>query len=138
MQQLRQQREDKRALGLEARKSAYRVVIDCGFEDNMNVKEQRSLARQLFELYTENRRAKHPVQLYFAGLYPVLKAFLNNFNYDKWPVHLDDRRFDEIEGLANFVYLSPDGEEVLEEIKPEEVYVIGGLVDKYVIARLLG
>lgn len=32
---------------------------------------------------------------------------------------------------ANIVYLSPDGEEELKEIREDEVYVIGGLVDRY-------
>jgi len=65
----------------------------------MNIKEERSLARWIFELYTENRRVKYPMKLYLTNLYPQLEEFLKDFNYDKWPIMTDKRPFHEIQEL---------------------------------------
>ncbi|CAD8175557.1 unnamed protein product [Paramecium pentaurelia] len=128
-------RNQKKENGIKSLQSPFKIIIDCGFEDNMSDKEQRSLARQLSELYTENRRMDVPLKLYVTNIYPILHKYLEQYNYKQWQLLSDERLFTDIEEFqqANIVYLSPDGEEELQEIKEDEVYVIGGLVDRVIL-----
>lgn len=38
---------------------------------------------------------------------------------------------------CNFVYLTPDADEALEEVRNDEIYIVGGLVDKFFIINNL-
>ena len=93
------------------------------------------------------------VDLTFAGWRGVVAAHAaDHFNADRWSeVRKDPRDVEDIfmrggdgggdgvdgvdgppEGgapTAKVVYLSPDAEEVLEDVEPGTVYVIGGIVD---------
>ncbi|CAD8107570.1 unnamed protein product [Paramecium sonneborni] len=128
-------RNQKRENGIKSLQSPFKIIIDCGFEENMSDKEQRSLARQISELYTENRKIDGPLKIYVTNIYPILHKYLEQYHYKQWSLISDERLFTEIEELqlANIVYLSPDSEEELLEIKEDEIYVIGGLVDKVII-----
>ncbi|CAD8188728.1 unnamed protein product [Paramecium octaurelia] len=128
-------RNQKKENGMKSLQSPFRIIIDCGFEDNMSDKEQRSLARQLSELYTENRKTDVPLKLYVTNIYPTLHKYLEQYHYKQWQLVSDEKLFTDIDEFqqANIVYLSPDGEEELQEIKEDEVYVIGGLVDRVII-----
>ena len=86
-------------------------------------------------LYSENRKLKFPIKIFITNIYPTLEKWLQVFNYEKWPITASKEPFYEIEELkgSNFVYLTPDAEEEIQEIKEDEVYIIGGLVDKYYI-----
>ncbi|CAD8108059.1 unnamed protein product [Paramecium sonneborni] len=128
-------RNQRRENGIKSLQSPFKIIIDCGFEENMSDKEQRSLARQISELYQENRKLDIPLKLYVTNIYPILHKYLEQYHYKQWQLISDERLFIDIEEFkqANIVYLSPDGEEELQEIKEDEVYVIGGLVDRVIM-----
>lgn len=110
--------------GKQAQLSKYTVVIDCAYQHLMDERETKSLSRQIQELYSINRhQMKEPVRIVVTSEYEEMKL-------DKG---MDVGRtaepfYEHLEG--KFVYLTPDAEEELEEVREDEIYVVGGLVDK--------
>lgn len=52
--------------------------------------------------------------------------------YDRWIIEKEDRSYIEAFEVQkeNLVYLTADSENVLDELDPKAIYVIGGLVDR--------
>ena len=69
-----------------------------------------------------------------------LMNILNKNDADKWKVHYHDEPFYLIDDLIKlkkeFVYLSPDAEEELNDVSEDKIYIIGGIVDRTVIQNL--
>ncbi|RPA79127.1 hypothetical protein BJ508DRAFT_144019 [Ascobolus immersus RN42] len=106
-------------------------LLDCSFDDKMLQKEINSLASQIIRIYSENRKAVHPVQLmltsYGGRLEEKFDVQLNGqrkgwkhftFTSDPYPVN------------ENTVYLTTEGTESLTTLEPNTTYVIGGIVDR--------
>ncbi|KAJ3405466.1 tRNA (guanine(9)-N(1))-methyltransferase [Chytridiales sp. JEL 0842] len=128
----------KKRIKLEDQKpSNMRVVVDCEFEDYMNIKEVQSTATQLSHCYSKNRFSPNPVQLSFTSLGPQLQKSMSEQHkeYRNWKVNLEEKSYLEVfggspEGKEEIVYLSADSENVINELDEGKVYVIGGIVDK--------
>lgn len=110
-----------------------RVCIDLQFEALMNDKELTHLASQLSRTYGANKKASKPCQLTFSSLksdsktYKICSSKCDGFaNYF---VNQSEKPVDELFEKESIVYLTPDSDQVLEEIDVSSVYVIGGLVD---------
>ncbi len=110
-----------------------RVAIDLSYGDRMSAKEQASLARQLTRCWGANRRAAAPCGLHLTGLGSCPAACLptnaGRPDHLSWKVGAHDGDVTEAFPLHDLVFLSPDASEVLTELDPSKVYVIGGLVD---------
>lgn len=52
--------------------------------------------------------------------------------YDKWLIEKEDRSYVEAlqDQKESLVYLTADSENVLDELDPKSIYIIGGLVDR--------
>ena len=126
--------EEAKAKKTEALRSPYSVVLDLEFVDLMTEKESRSMAKQLTYCYSANIKAAVPLCLYFTGLDgEVGEALLKSCpGYKNWAVHHKNGSY--LDALAerkgDLVYLTADSEHELTEFKPNEVYIIGGIVDK--------
>ena len=126
--------EEAKAKKTEALRSPYSVVLDLEFGDLMTEKESRSMAKQLTYCYSANIKAAVPLCLYFTGLDgEVGEALLKSCpGYKNWAVHHKNGSY--LDALAerkgDLVYLTADSEHELTEFKPNEVYIIGGIVDK--------
>jgi tRNA (guanine9-N1)-methyltransferase len=100
----------------------------------MTEKESRSMAKQLTYCYSANTKAAVPLCLYFTGLDgEVGEALLKSSpGYKNWAVrHEEGSYLDALaERKGDLVYLTADSEHELTEFKPNEVYIIGGIVDK--------
>ena len=117
--------------------SNFIICFDLDYDIYMDKKEIKSLALQLSICYTLNKSNKTKINYYFTNIKQELKDELNKNNADKWRVHYDEKPFYLIEELINlkkeFIYLSPDAEEDLEDVYEDKIYIIGGLVDRQVI-----
>ena len=126
--------EEAKAKKTEALRSPYSVVLDLEFGDLMTEKESRSMAKQLTYCYSANTKAAVPLCLYFTGLDgEVGEALLKSSpGYKNWAVrHEEGSYLDALaERKGDLVYLTADSEHELTEFKPNEVYIIGGIVDK--------
>lgn len=114
----------------------FRVCIDLGWNAAMNDKELRSLAKQIAYSYSAVRKAvedgRDPLRLSVTGLDTRVEEVMSKHTagWEDWPILMTKKTLVETHAKADVVYLTHDAEEVLSELHPENVYVIGGIVDR--------
>ncbi|KAK1232103.1 tRNA (guanine(9)-N(1))-methyltransferase [Marasmius sp. AFHP31] len=125
-----------------------KVVVDLGFDEKMSEKEVSSLTSQLAYTYSGNRNASFPFELIYTSLsgrtHERLEA-MNDAAYKRWShtewwnegyeklwteatLSEDGSQTSNIKGKV--VYLTADSDEELAELKADEIYIIGGIVDR--------
>ncbi|KAJ7363245.1 tRNA methyltransferase 10 [Desmophyllum pertusum] len=78
--------------------SSLRVAIDLSFDDLMSDRDIHKLLKQVQRTYAINRRAMHPVQLYFTSFGGRSKTILEEIkcNYGNWDVHIKTEPYSDI------------------------------------------
>lgn len=111
------------------------LVIDMSLQNNYNLphRRKRSLQTEILNSISQNRQAKTPFQLHITGLDGKQFAGSNStFSSTLEPEapalvtaksHLDMFPHDRL------VYLSPDSNVDLMEFNPNDIYVVGGIID---------
>lgn len=113
-----------------------KVCVDVGWEGVMGEKEERSLARQLAYSYSAVRKAvergERPLALSVAGLGESVRRAMHftASGWEMWPFPVVEDALTKLHPARNVVYLTHDAEDVLEQLEPNDIYVIGGLVDR--------
>lgn len=115
----------------------FQVCVDCGWNEMMTEKEIRSLVKQIGYCYAAlSRWAKRDdgigVGLNVVGVSGILKEMVETSlpGAKEWPVNFSERSLLETFTHANLVYLTSDAETVLDRLESDQVYVIGGIVDR--------
>ncbi|XP_039946973.1 tRNA methyltransferase 10 homolog B [Hirundo rustica] len=125
---------------LEARAAGPRLCVDLGVGGSMTEKESGRLASQIRRLYGANRRAARPFWLClteFAAGTPIYEqCFRMNDGFAGYLMDTTPESYLDLFPLETIVYLTPDSENVLEDIDPDKVYVLGGLVDESIHKQL--
>ncbi|XP_057241916.1 tRNA methyltransferase 10 homolog B, partial [Malurus melanocephalus] len=125
---------------LEARTAGPRLCVDLGVGGSMTEKESGRLASQIRRLYGANRRAARPFWLYlteFTKGTPIYEqCFRMNDGFARYLMDTTPESYLDLFPLDAIVYLTPDSENVLEDIDPDKVYVLGGLVDESIHKQL--
>lgn len=86
--------------------------------------------KQILRVYTENRRAKSPMQLHLTSFDGRCKEEMSKHNgYQNWDIHFHSNNYLDVFEKEKLVYLTSESDNVLEELKDDDVYIIGGLVD---------
>ena len=120
--------------------SNFIICFDLNYNSYMDWKEQKSLVSQLSLCYSINKHNKKKINFYFTNMTKDLMDKLNKNGAENWKVHYHDSPFYSIEELIKlnkqFVYLTPDAEEDLEDVTDDKIYIIGGIVDRTVIKNL--
>nr|XP_022325299.1 tRNA methyltransferase 10 homolog B-like [Crassostrea virginica] len=117
-----------------------RICVDLSMENTMTTKERSKLAQQLCRLYGVNKKADVPAHVYFAGfdkngeLYQECIRKIDGF--EKYQVEMTAAPVSELFDVKDVIYLTPDAEDMLEELDKDKVYVIGGIVDESIIKNL--
>ena len=130
-------------------KTGMRVVIDCDFEHLMNGQGNKSMVRQIVDLYSINKESSNPFRVILYGVGKQIKEGLIKSNYENWigieiyfkedfpsfdkfieeVLYKDDKRsMNDIKN--NIYYLSADSENNIEDIDKNATYIIGGIVDR--------
>ena len=130
-------------------KKSLRVIIDCDFEHLMNEVSNKSMVRQIVDLYGINRRSQNPFRLILYGVGKQIKEGLKKSNYENWIgieiyfkedyptfekfiqeiLYKEDKRpLTEIKN--NIYYLTADSENNIQNIDNNATYIIGGIVDR--------
>ena len=106
-------------------------VIDCEFEDKMGDKDLKSLGQQLAYCYSLNKKQKQPLNIYFTGVENKLKQILNKANAQNWVVNIEQKQYLDIfkQKKEKLVYLTADSENLIHDLDPDMIYIIGGIVD---------
>ncbi|XP_010085465.1 PREDICTED: tRNA methyltransferase 10 homolog B, partial [Pterocles gutturalis] len=109
--------------------------------------ETSRLASQIRRLYGANRRAEKPFWLCLTGFWLCLTEFVvgsliyeecfrMNDGFSNYLMDTTHESYLDLFPLDAIVYLTPDSENVLEDIDPNKVYVLGGLVDETIHKKL--
>ncbi|AFZ79949.1 hypothetical protein BEWA_027980 [Theileria equi strain WA] len=139
-------RLDKKDLFINLCKGNATIVIDCEFEQYASEKEAKSLANQIMQSYGANKRADKPFNLIICGIEEgghLDDALGRISGTENWLCQLT---YESIESLLDkegpceegkesicgreLTYLSADATDVLESVDSNNVYVIGGIVDR--------
>ena len=125
---------------LQAYNSNFIICFDLNYNNYMDYKEQKSLVAQLSLCYGINKHNIKKINFYFTNMTQDLMHKLNKNGAEKWKVHFYVTPFyltDELIKLnKEFVYLTPDAEEDLEDVSEDKIYIVGGIVDRSVIKNL--
>lgn len=108
------------------------VAIDFDYDDLMHDKDIAKCAKQMLWVYTENRKSEMPIRLHFTSIKEnsrIEKALDRNDGYKNWDVKIRREPYYDLFDRNSIVYLSADSDNVLTELEPNAVYIIGGLVD---------
>ena len=130
-------------------KNGMKVIIDCDFEHLMNEQGNKSMVRQIVDLYSINKESSNPFRVILYGVGKQIKDGLEKSNYENWIgievyfkedfptfdkfieeiLYKDDKRpKDDIK--KNIFYLTADSENNIENIDNDATYIIGGIVDR--------
>ncbi|XP_056180044.1 LOW QUALITY PROTEIN: tRNA methyltransferase 10 homolog B-like [Falco biarmicus] len=125
---------------LQARRRGPRLCVDLGVADRMTEKETSRLASQIRRLYGANRRAKKPFWLclteFVVGSLIYKECLRMNDGFSSYLMDTTQESYLDLFPLDAIVYLTPDSDNVLEDIDPNKVYVLGGLVDESIHKKL--
>ena len=130
-------------------KNGMKVVIDCDFEHLMNEQGNKSMVRQIVDLYSINKESSNPFRVILYGVGKQIKEGLEKSSYKNWIgieiyfkedfptfdkfieeiLYKDDKRaMNDVKN--NIFYLSADSENNIENIDKNATYIIGGIVDR--------
>lgn len=111
----------------------FTVAIDLDFDDLMIDKDICKCAKQLLWVYTINRKSESRcLHLHYTGLKTggrLHQAMQRNDGYQNWDIKITEDSFLNVFKTEQIVYLTSDSDNVLTELDPNAVYIIGGLVD---------
>ena len=103
----------------EALTTGLRVAIDFSYGSLMDLKEQKSLGRQISRCWGANRRAANPLSIHLAGLDGCPATCLPEGDaHLRWKVHNIQTDVTEHFKQEELVFLSPDSPHVLQELDP--------------------
>ena len=119
-----------------ALESSFHIIFDFDYAIYMKDEHTRSLIRQLADCYGLNKRNKVKI-CYHLTNYNSIKTELFKMGGNYWHCKLYEDEFYKCESIINlnkqFVYLSPDADEEIDDVDDAHVYIVGGFVDKPVI-----
>ncbi|KAB0795254.1 hypothetical protein PPYR_12093 [Photinus pyralis] len=121
---------------IQAMQFGQKMVVDCGFGQNMTPRENANCAKQLMLLFAENRGSDDPFDLHYcntvrnSSLMNGLNKFITTM-YEPWfPLHLHEESYLDVFPKEQLVYLTPHCKDVLKTYSHDDIYIIGGIVDK--------
>lgn len=107
------------------------VVIDCGYDQDMNTIENKLCSKQLCYMFAENRLHKEPFNLHFCNfkrdtvLFNAFKKFIPTLDDPGFPVNVTEESYLDLFPKDKLVYLTPHCRTDLKEFNPDDIYIIG-------------
>ena len=136
-QKLRDEKKQLKENLKQALTSDFIIVFDLDFNSSMGFNEIKSLIIQLGYCYSINKKNKNKISFYLTNYDGFIKEELEKMGSKFWYCNFEKEQFYNIEKLIKlnkeFIYLTPDSNEELNEVSTDKIYIIGGLVDKPVI-----
>ncbi|KAJ8913626.1 hypothetical protein NQ315_013448 [Exocentrus adspersus] len=106
------------------------VCIDLSFDELMSDKDMAKTIKQILRVYTQNRRAKAPMQLHLTSFNGRSKEEMSRHHgYDNWNIYFHNEDYLELFPKEKLVYLSSESDNLITKLEEEKIYIIGGLVD---------
>lgn len=113
-----------------------KIAIDCSYGSFMTPQEASNAAKQFMLCFAENRTDDDPFDLHFCNASPesysikVLQKFIPKMYETAFPMNVHEESMTEVFPKERLVYLTPHCRTDLTEYNPEDIYIIGGMVDK--------
>ena len=111
--------------------SGIKLVFDLHYQPTMFDSELEILAKQLEETYYLMYKVKHPFMYHFTSFGGKVEELLKLKTCFKWHIHYSNKDLFECDKfeVKDMIYLTSDADDVIEDISPDKVYIIGGIVD---------
>ncbi|KAK4875793.1 hypothetical protein RN001_012215 [Aquatica leii] len=121
---------------IQAMQFGQKLVVDCGFYNEMTTRENTNCAKQLMLLFAENRMNDEPFDLHYCNISKeseLMKRLHKSIRtmYEPWfPLNLHEKSYLDLVPKDKLVYLTPHCRDVLKEFSHDDVYILGAIVDK--------
>ncbi|KAI0212383.1 RNA (guanine-9-)-methyltransferase domain-containing protein 1 [Lamellibrachia satsuma] len=113
------------------------LVFDFAFEEHMKERELINLADQMNTCHGSNKIAKEPFHFHFCNVPPhssfQKRLYTSLPGLENLPISVSSENYLDIYPPEKLVYLTPDSNNVLGRYNHDDIYIIGGLVDKSVV-----
>ncbi|XP_019372356.1 PREDICTED: tRNA methyltransferase 10 homolog B isoform X1 [Gavialis gangeticus] len=125
---------------LEAKECGPRLCVDLSMTRHMSRKEVSRLAAQIRRLYGSNKKAEKPFWICLTGFVPGSlvydECFRMNDGFSNYLMDTTQESYLDLFPLETIVFLTPDSENVLQDVDSSKVYILGGLVDESIRKKL--
>ncbi|XP_053676204.1 mitochondrial ribonuclease P protein 1 homolog [Anopheles nili] len=112
------------------------LVIDCSYDDYMNDKEMRNTAKQLMLCFALNRSHEQPFNIHHCNAnfekttMKQLQKHLVQIHQPDFPYNVTEQSYLDLFPKERLVYLTPHCKNDLQAFDPDDIYIIGAMVDK--------
>ncbi|XP_017473701.1 PREDICTED: mitochondrial ribonuclease P protein 1 homolog [Rhagoletis zephyria] len=112
-----------------------KIVLDCSYDRHMTRRESLNAAKQLMLCFAENRAHDDPFDLHYCNVnldsvsIKALKRYIPTMLNPEFPMNVHEKCFTELFPKENLVYLTPHCRTDLEVYNPDDVYIVGAMVD---------
>lgn len=113
-----------------------KIIFDCSYDKKMNDIEKQATGRQLHFCFAANRQHKHPFNMYFCNIDvsgKTVKSLQKHIPtvFDKsFPLNVQQECYTQLFPHERLLYLTPDSDNELLAYDPNDIYIIGAIVDK--------
>ncbi|KAH8372015.1 hypothetical protein KR093_009735 [Drosophila rubida] len=114
---------------------APKLVLDCSYDQHMNNRESSYAAKQLMLCFAENRMNDEPFDLHYCNTnfdghcMQILKRYIPTMLNPEFPMNVHSKCFTELFPKKQLVYLTPHCREDLVTYDPDDIYIVGAMVD---------
>lgn len=112
------------------------LVFDFSFEHVMSDHELTDLIKQVQLCHGDNKVVREPFHFHFCNLTPGSrtdrKLHRGMQNLDSLPISVTHQSYTDCYPRESLVYLSPNAPTLLQKLDPDDVYIVGGIVDRAV------
>ncbi|KAH8297427.1 hypothetical protein KR044_011710, partial [Drosophila immigrans] len=114
---------------------APKLVLDCSYDQHMNNRESSYAAKQLMLCFAENRQNDQPFDLHYCSTnfkgncMQILKRYIPTMLNPEFPMNVHSECFTEVFPKKQLVYLTPHCREDLVSYDPDDIYIVGAMVD---------
>lgn len=108
-----------------------KIIVDCGYEAFMNSQASKLAAKQMIQMWLENREHSSPYDIIFCNVnengalwQQFSKRFSSKAEVD-CPLHFTSENYLNLFPKKNLVFLSTESKKVLYTYSHDDVYIIG-------------
>ncbi|XP_025108713.1 tRNA methyltransferase 10 homolog C-like [Pomacea canaliculata] len=110
------------------------LIFDMDYEQFMRDQDCSNLVDQLLMVHGKNRDSMDPFHLIFTSLNPKGKVFpmmeKRLLQGQHFLATVTDRSYLDLFPSEKLVYLSPHAPNALKEVSSDDIYIVGGFIDK--------
>lgn len=116
-----------------------KLVIDLDFDECMKSQEAKNAALQVSKGWRYIRELDDPFDVWFCNANPKYRVVnflqeslgMEDESIFKWQFNRTEDSYLSLFSRDKLVYLSPDAKEEMNEFDHNAIYIVGGLVDKF-------